>query len=745
MAPDSGPVIRAQLQRILDSQTFAKAERLRQLLSFLVSEYLAGRATDLKETVIGTIVFERDTNYDNRRDGLVRTTACRLRKKLGTYYEGEGRSDPCRIELPPDGYIPIIKVRSDSQPELEGSTGDLRSFSAEVTESLESPPLGAPLVAARLAAGSACPNSENQPLALRLLGGQTSSTLVGIAALSLATIAALVMVSAKRSSPANSEPHALSYRRLTMDGRPKSGPLVTDGRYVYFSERTVDAAQGPVALAAVPVGGGTVSFPPNPVDPPAQILDVALNTRDVLYGRWNAETGLMLYVWRQKQRLLQRSAGMAGEARISPDGSSIAYANVEDQVSQMIIRDLSDHPHIREIPLGGVPYIPAWSPDGKRIRFPVLDPVSETTVFWEARRDGSDLHRLPLVSKPRSQFHDGSWTADGSYFVYSETSGAVSSLWIRRENGATGEGQPAHLMDSALNFDLPAPASRGNTVFARGSISKNGLDRYDARLGKFTPFWEDVPAVDVSFSNDGTEAAYRSLNDDTLWVGRSDGSERRQLTRPPLRAYQPHWSPDGKCIAFMGQAPNQLSRIFIINASGGQPQAVKTDDSLDEGVPSWSSDGRYLVYGELRQRHSDNEMLIRLLDLKTGKEDFLPGSKAKWTPRWSPDGRYIVAVATKSGSLALFDCFRRRWTPLVSALQIDDPVWSLDSRFVHFSALTKGDGGRALFRVRIADAVVERLAPYPSSLVRWSGVGPDGSPIVQNPTRIEDIYAIDFK
>ena len=74
---------------------------------------------------------------------------------------------------------------------------------------------------------------------------------------------------------------------------------------------------------------------------------------------------------------------------------------------------------------------------------------------------------------------------------------------------------------------------------------------------------------------------------------------------------------------------------------------------------------------------------------------------------------------------------------------IEDPVWSLDSRFVHFSALT--DAGRALFRVRIANNVTERLALFPASEMRWSGVDPDGSPIVLNSTRIEEIYAIDFK
>ncbi len=123
-----------------------------------------------------------------------------------------------------------------------------------------------------------------------------------------------------------------------------------------------------------------------------------------------------------------------------------------------------------------------------------------------------------------------------------------------------------------MSFDFPATAARGNTVFARGSTWKNQLDRYDASRREFTAFWKDVPAVDVSFSNDGARAAYRRVTDDTLWVCKSDGSERRQFTQPPLRAYQPHWSPDGRRIAFMAEAPNQPNRIFIVGASGGEPQ-----------------------------------------------------------------------------------------------------------------------------------------------------------------------------
>ena len=290
-------------------------------------------------------------------------------------------------------------------------------------------------------------------------------------------------------------------------------------------------------------------------------------------------------------------------------------------------------------------------------------------------------------------------------------------------------------------------------MLARGVLSKAGVDRYDRRRGVFIPFWNDVSAIDIAFSRDGARAAYRNLMDDTLWVSRTDGSDARQLTRPPLRAYQPHWSADGKWIAFMGQADHQPSRIFVVetraatgsDAASEPPQALLSSDPVEQGVPSWSPDGRFLVFGELRHRRSDQEMTIRILDLSTSKESILADSRGKWSPRWSPDGRYIVAAGTDFKSLWFYDCDHRSWSRRLTGNAIDDLTWSADSRFVHFSAEATPDGGRALFRASVTGGSAERLAPEPPSPVRWSGVAPDGSPLVPSTTRIEEIYAIHFR
>jgi hypothetical protein len=60
---------------VLSSHCFAGASRISDLLSFLVSESLAGRGARLKEYVIGVEVFGSGADFDPRVDTNVRTEA----------------------------------------------------------------------------------------------------------------------------------------------------------------------------------------------------------------------------------------------------------------------------------------------------------------------------------------------------------------------------------------------------------------------------------------------------------------------------------------------------------------------------------------------------------------------------------------------------------------------------------------------------------------------------------------------
>jgi len=106
----SESLITAELNRALDSRTFARSARARDLLRYLIDSKRSGHAGRLKESAIALDVFSRDAaTYDSATDGIVRVSVNRLRELLDRYYADEGRSSSLRFEIQRGGYTPIIR------------------------------------------------------------------------------------------------------------------------------------------------------------------------------------------------------------------------------------------------------------------------------------------------------------------------------------------------------------------------------------------------------------------------------------------------------------------------------------------------------------------------------------------------------------------------------------------------------------------------------------------------------------
>lgn len=98
--------IAAELQCLLESRTFAKAFRQRELLNWIVRRWLEGRTDELDCNAIAVAVFRRDGSFDSGIDPIVRVEASRLRRQLQKYYSDEGAKRALRIDLPNGSYIP---------------------------------------------------------------------------------------------------------------------------------------------------------------------------------------------------------------------------------------------------------------------------------------------------------------------------------------------------------------------------------------------------------------------------------------------------------------------------------------------------------------------------------------------------------------------------------------------------------------------------------------------------------------
>jgi TolB-like protein len=111
--------VRAVLERVLASPTFANTGRLSRFLRFIVERTLDGQGEQLKEYVLGVEVFDRTEAFDPRLDSIVRVEARRLRARLDEYYSGEGASDPIVIRLPKGAYVPWFEPPTPHTPAAE--------------------------------------------------------------------------------------------------------------------------------------------------------------------------------------------------------------------------------------------------------------------------------------------------------------------------------------------------------------------------------------------------------------------------------------------------------------------------------------------------------------------------------------------------------------------------------------------------------------------------------------------------
>lgn len=120
-----------QIDKICSSNEFRTKDLLCKFLSYVVSEYLAGRENNLKGYTIGVDVFGRNEDFDPSQDALVRIHAGRLRRMLDLYYLKEGKKEPIIIQIPKGGYTPIISLREVSEKNDEISAEKINSYSSE--------------------------------------------------------------------------------------------------------------------------------------------------------------------------------------------------------------------------------------------------------------------------------------------------------------------------------------------------------------------------------------------------------------------------------------------------------------------------------------------------------------------------------------------------------------------------------------------------------------------------------------
>jgi tricorn protease len=83
-----------------------------------------------------------------------------------------------------------------------------------------------------------------------------------------------------------------------------------------------------------------------------------------------------------------------------------------------------------------------------------------------------------------------------------------------------------------------------------------------------------------------------------IWVVPRAGGTARRLTSFPGQTANPHFSPDGKWIAFSGEYAGNLD-VYVVSADGGEPKRLTWHPGAD-AVQGWMPDGRSIMFSSSR-------------------------------------------------------------------------------------------------------------------------------------------------
>jgi tricorn protease len=159
-----------------------------------------------------------------------------------------------------------------------------------------------------------------------------------------------------------------------------------------------------------------------------------------------------------------------------------------------------------------------------------------------------------------------------------------------------------------------------------------------------------------------------------LWSVSREGGDAIRLTAGPGVETDPHFSPDGKQIAFTGEYDGNVD-VYLMPASGGVPRRLTYHPAQDT-VAGWTPDGKQILFRSTRNSYARFSRLFTIPVDGAGLPAELPLPMAE-EGSYSPDGTHLAYLPLARAFLTWKRYRGGRTTPIWIANLADSGIEKL--------------------------------------------------------------------
>jgi dipeptidyl aminopeptidase/acylaminoacyl peptidase len=329
------------------------------------------------------------------------------------------------------------------------------------------------------------------------------------------------------------------------------------------------------------------------------------------------------------------------------------------------------------------------SPDGKHVAWveslpgPGNAPSSNSAIYLAATDSAAVAKRITAGdAKVAREEHDLAWSADSQRLAFLSDAGSPGQLQLFLVDANSRA--PKQLTRLKGFLSAPSWSPDGKTIamlFTENARRASGplvaetpdegvvsedlheerltlVDAATARVRQISP--QDLYVYEFDWAPDGKRlvvtAAHGSGDDNwyiasLLTVDASSGAMKALIEKPGRQIAEPHWSPDGRKIAFIGGLMSDEAilggDIYSVAADGGEMSNLTPDMKISASSLSWSADSSNIIFTGIVDGSSGIARLVlaenKVVELWRGEER-VADSDYDCSISLSADGRNSAVV-----------------------------------------------------------------------------------------------------